>query len=490
MNRPIAKSKVSSVFVLRLLFILLSIATVFGFLRHSLISQADSYVQDFYLQNSVDISQGEVFPLARKLGALAKKGQMICIYGTKEKNIFFEEKKSNCEAGVLQTQKSIHDKIQDIQIDFTIRMADELIVGFVVFILIQAILLVLMILGERKSILDRIRGEIEMAAIARQIGHDIRSPLAVLKYSLGLEKEIAPLQLSALQRLQDLSSHLLKKEEDLLHLGEVKTLLQGVAQEKKLEYGESINISFRDQIPPGFYLPGDAFFWRRIFSNLLNNSVEAKRWNQIKVQIGLEVENSELVIRISDDGVGFPAEFLNSMSQTIKIPNRVFGLESKLGTKGKSFGKKFGTGLGISSAKEFIEKQGGKFQISSSEGLGATIEILLPKLNHLVLIDDDPEFGEVWKLWAEKKGIPFSFHQWLGINQLSRLVEQIRKESIVFIDRQMGESLDYRKLSRELNGKGVSQLYLCTGDHDIDEPLPKEILGIVKKEPPVVEKSL
>lgn len=490
MNIPPAKPKVSSVFLLRLLFIILSIGTVFGFLRHSLTTQADSYVQDFYLQNSVDLSQGEVFPLARKLGALAKKNQMVCIYGTKEKNVFFEERKSACEPGVLQTQKSIHDKIQDIRIEFTIRMPEELIFGFGIFILIQAALLVLMVLGERKSFLDKIRGEIELAAIARQIGHDIRSPLAVLKYSLGLGKELDPLQLSALQRLQDLSSHLLKKEENLLHIGEARTILLGVIQEKKLEYGEAVQISLKKDFSKDFYLPGDSFYWRRIFSNLLNNSVEAKKGDQIKIQIDLEDGTSELIIRISDDGVGFPLEILKSLNDAPVLQIGFFGIEGRFANKGKSFGKKFGTGLGISSAKDFVAKQAGKLKIRSQEGQGSTVEICLPKLGQLVLIDDDQEFGEIWKLWAQKKGIPFSFHPWKSGDELSRLVEEVSLESIVFMDKQMGESTDFLRLSRELKKKGIHQIYLCTGDYDIGEPLPNEILGIVKKEPPVVEKSL
>ncbi len=497
---------------MRTFVVLLSVVTVFGFLRYSLAVQAENYVQDFYLQNSIDLSRGEVFPIARKLGALAKRSQLVCIYGYKGDIPFFEEKKSQCGKGLLQTEKLLQDSIQDIKIEFTVRMADEVILGLLIFVMIQVALLFLMLLGERRSVLEKMHGELATAAIARQIGHDIRSPLAVLKYSLRAKNELDPMQTSALARLQELSSHLLKKEENTLHLGEAHTILSEVIREKNLEYAEEVTFRFSEQNSRGIFLPGDAFFWRRIFSNLFNNSIEAKRSDRVSISISIKEESNFGVIEIVDDGKGFESEFLDSLQKKARISNvqsnqwrewtnfweRLFGAEVRPQDV-KTIGKKFGTGLGLSSAKQYLQQFGGELRIQSSKGNGASIGIGFPLIRTIVLIDDDREFGEIWKLWAEKKKIPFLFFPWSKFHggqktqveptgqALSRLVDKIPKDSLVFVDKQMGAPEDYLKFAKELSKSGMRQLYLCTGESVDEEALPEGFLGAVKKEPPVVE---
>jgi signal transduction histidine kinase len=73
---------------------------------------------------------------------------------------------------------------------------------------------------------------------------------------------------------------------------------------------------------------------------------------------------SSLQIRIQDNGKGIPKE---------RIAN--------LGSRGNTFGKKSGSGLGLFHAKRTIESFGGKFDIESEEGHGTSIFITLPGEN-------------------------------------------------------------------------------------------------------------
>ncbi len=471
-NTKTQKSKISFIFLLRFGFILLSVAAVFGFMRYSLVTQAKNYVQDFTLQNSVDLSQGEVFPIARKLGAIAKKEQFICIAGTKKNIIFFEDKKANCTSGLFQTNQELVDRIQDIQIRFTIRMPQEIILGLLIFLGCQAGLVILMLFGERKNLLDKLKGEIAMAAVARQIGHDIRSPLAVLRFATK-DKNLNSLRETAINRLQELSTHLLKKEEDVLHLATVQSLVREICREKRVEFGSEIQIFETISLDKEYFLPGNAFYWRRIFSNLINNAVEARGDGVANVHIHVSAAADFIEVSIKDSGQGMSPDVLEGLK------NGIF-----------THGKKFGTGLGLSSAKTYLEKVGGTLQIESSIGNGCTVRMRFPKLDRIVLIDDDAEFGDLWQVWAQQRGISFQFIHCKSKEELLRQVESISLGAIVFLDKNLGNIRDYRSLAQAFQKKSMKQIYLCSGEGDLGHDLPDWITGKVRKEPPNLEKPL
>jgi signal transduction histidine kinase len=75
--------------------------------------------------------------------------------------------------------------------------------------------------------------------------------------------------------------------------------------------------------------------------------------------------NGEVVTSISDTGVGMPQIVLD----------RLFRIDSKHSTKGTANEK--GTGLGLILCKEFVEKNGGKIWVSSTEGEGSVFSFSL-----------------------------------------------------------------------------------------------------------------
>ena len=85
--------------------------------------------------------------------------------------------------------------------------------------------------------------------------------------------------------------------------------------------------------------------------------------------------------------------------------------------RGISLGKVGGTGLGLSSAREFAEGLGGALEIRSTLGLGTIValkiplcfppswfvpEILVSKDAEICVLDDDPSIHEVWRERFEK----------------------------------------------------------------------------------------
>ena len=77
--------------------------------------------------------------------------------------------------------------------------------------------------------------------------------------------------------------------------------------------------------------------------------------------IETESLNGQIVIRISDTGVGIPAELLPKVFEPFV-----------------THGKKHGTGLGMAIAKSVITAHQGEISLSSVQGSGTSVEIRLP----------------------------------------------------------------------------------------------------------------
>ena len=99
----------------------------------------------------------------------------------------------------------------------------------------------------------------------------------------------------------------------------------------------------------------------RVLSNLIKNSREAMPGGGI-LTITTDLVHDQVIIRISDTGVGIPAEVL-----------------AKLFEPFVTHGKPNSTGLGLAIAKSVVEAHGGKISLSSVNGSGTTVDIRLPK---------------------------------------------------------------------------------------------------------------
>lgn len=135
--------------------------------------------------------------------------------------------------------------------------------------------------------------------------------------------------------------------------------------------------------------------FKRVFSNIVNNAVESLPNHQGRVKIKLQRESGFSVLSVEDNGRGIPSEIL-----------------PKLGSRGATFNKEGGTGLGLSHAKSTVESWGGSLEIHSTMGIGTTVKVFLPEetppkwfvpeLNLLgyssvLVFDDDPSIHQIWK---------------------------------------------------------------------------------------------
>ena len=253
----------------------------------------------------------------------------------------------------------------------------------------------------------------KLNALASQVSHDIRSPLAALTMILPqldtIEEEKRILIRSAIYRINDIANDLLQKgKQSLIGEGAAKqetvmlsSLIDSLVSEKRIQLRAKpkVNLEAHLEDSYGVFASVDPAELKRVISNLINNSIEALSGDSGKISIQLSGSTSQAIIRIEDTGSGMPEEVLQKIGK------------QKL-TVGKSDSES-GFGLGTYHAKKTIEEFGGELLFKSEVGVGTIAVIVLPKVkppswfveelkieaakSTIVAVDDDGSVLEIWR---------------------------------------------------------------------------------------------
>ncbi len=225
--------------------------------------------------------------------------------------------------------------------------------------------------------LDRLKGN-----LLSTVSHELRAPLASIKgyatmlldYDQRLDREEKREHLQSIDkatdRLSDLIDHLLdmsQLEAGLLSLEKtpisVSQLIQEAVDEAKLRASRHLIASQLDKRLPRVNI--DAARIRQVLDNLLDN---ATKYSEEGTEVMVEAQRAKsgLLISITDQGVGIPAEELP------KVFDRMYRVEQRL------IAKTAGIGLGLSICKGLVEAHGGRIWIESEEGKGSKCSFTLP----------------------------------------------------------------------------------------------------------------
>ncbi len=272
----------------------------------------------------------------------------------------------------------------------------------------------------RFKIVERARLEREKAHLAAmfdlsaQVAHDIRSPLVALDAALNHTEQLPEKQRvivrHAVNRIRDIANNLLEKnrlqagtaaaataagEPPSVHL--LSSLIDPVITEKRLSFESNPGINIDFKLPSeayGLFASIQPVEFRRMLSNLVNNSVEALGVKGA-VEVRLAHEDKTIVLTVSDNGKGIPPEIL-----------------AKLGQRGETHGKSGGSGLGLFHARTTAESWGGGLTIASTPGKGTTVTVRLPQAQPtagfvaalklapgrpVIVLDDDLSIHELWR---------------------------------------------------------------------------------------------
>lgn len=177
---------------------------------------------------------------------------------------------------------------------------------------------------------------------------------------------------NSIQKLQELTRRILNREEALLTfkyinlthaVQEVIQLLETYLEKKHL------TLEF---IGGDIYAQVSEEAIEHIMMNLLSNAIKYNKENGI-IQVKLSQVQDEVLIEVSDSGIGISEAYLNKIFKKFSRENH----------------KEEGSGLGLSIVKTLVNLHHGKIECFSQQGEGTTIQVRLPILHIQSLASDE-----------------------------------------------------------------------------------------------------
>lgn len=233
--------------------------------------------------------------------------------------------------------------------------------------------------------------QVKTVNMAKQVAHDIRSPLSALNIITStladVPEEKRLLIRNSVQRINDIANDLLQKgratsctatienlktnkihlhglsdlnkieppqESQKCYVFLLSTVVDNVVSEKRIQYREKINININIDLKDSFglFVNANPNELSRVISNLINNSVESLPNNSGNVDvIVFNGHDKKVIIQVKDNGSGIPKHVL-----------------VKLGQQGVSYGKRntqSGSGLGVYHAINTVKEFGGQITFQS-----------------------------------------------------------------------------------------------------------------------------
>jgi signal transduction histidine kinase len=213
--------------------------------------------------------------------------------------------------------------------------------------------------------------------MARQVAHEIKNPLTPMKLSIQyleraidndapnvkqLSKNVARTLVEQIEHLANIASdfsafsRIDEANSEVLLLNEVLHSLKDLYQRH-----ENCEIHFT---PPGkaFYIFADKTQMNRLFTNLLQNAIQAlPEGREGVVNISMDQpEEDWVVVSVADNGEGIPAD----IQSKIFVPNFTT--------------KNSGTGLGLAMCKNIVEQARGEIWFETQLTVGTTFYVRLP----------------------------------------------------------------------------------------------------------------
>lgn len=210
--------------------------------------------------------------------------------------------------------------------------------------------------------------------------HEFRTPLSAVLSSASLIERYAQeadqtKREKHIQRIKESVRHLNSILEDFLSLGKleehkisvVKTeenipeLLKQIMEEVEVLKKEGqrfiLDCNARET---GFT---DKNLLRGIITNLVSNAIKFSG-NEGQIRLSCRDENKQLVVEVSDNGMGIPPEDMNNLFSSFFRSKNANNIQ--------------GTGLGLHIVKRYVELLGGNIQINSQLNQGTTVTVTLP----------------------------------------------------------------------------------------------------------------
>jgi PAS domain S-box-containing protein len=215
------------------------------------------------------------------------------------------------------------------------------------------------------------------------MSHELRTPLnAIGGYAdllaLGIKGSLSSQQAEYVQRIRRSQQHLLGIINDLLNYTRIEAgqvtydlglvALSGIVANviPMIEpQAESRGVEVRAETKEGLLALADSSKVEQIVLNLLSNAVKfTPRGGRVTVELRREGDRAGL--RVSDTGIGIPAEKLQSIFEPFVQVGRSLNSPHE------------GTGLGLAISRDLARAMNGDLTVKSELGVGSAFDLTLP----------------------------------------------------------------------------------------------------------------
>lgn len=217
------------------------------------------------------------------------------------------------------------------------------------------------------------------------MSHEIRTPLnAILGFTQllrnGADHGNETERREFLETIHSSGQHLLQLVNDILDISKIEadrmvmekapcsphdvlSEVISVLQVRATEKGLALKYNWRGQVSGSIVT--DAARLRQIVINLIGNAIKFTETGGVQVESWVEsiTDESQLVVRVTDSGIGIPAEQLESIFEAFQQAD---------GSVTRRFG---GTGLGLSISSRMAELLGGTLIVDSTPGEGSSFTL-------------------------------------------------------------------------------------------------------------------
>jgi len=223
----------------------------------------------------------------------------------------------------------------------------------------------------------------ELEAFSYTLAHDLRSPLrTITSFSQILQEEAMPKlterENKDLQRIIKAGKYMAQLIDDILELARISRSeftmetvdLSSIANSiimdfKRIEPQRSIEV----KITPDLFAKGDGQLLRIALENLLKNAWKyTDKRADACIEFGIMEKGDEKVYFVRDNGVGFDMRYADKLFKPFQRLHKPDEFQ--------------GTGIGLASVLNVIQRHNGKVWAESNEGQGTTFYFFLQTYQH------------------------------------------------------------------------------------------------------------
>jgi two-component system, OmpR family, sensor kinase len=226
------------------------------------------------------------------------------------------------------------------------------------------------------DLLDRVEESVQRErSFVDDASHELRTPLSILRGEL----ELAAAHPGDSTEQQQLVHRLAREVDRLAHLADDLLVLARAHGGASADSARLDLLSIATRVagrmpqanpPIRIDVNGDVapVLWRsdhaeRVLTNLMSNALRFARY---RVDVQVTVLAHAVRLTVSDDGPGFPADFLPRAFERFAIADKARGKRQS------------GTGLGLAIVRELTESAGGTVEVSNRPTGGASITVTFP----------------------------------------------------------------------------------------------------------------